>query len=59
MCVCVCVIPAVVPWVKNLTAVAPAAAETQVQSPAQHSSLKDLALQQLRCRSRLRLGFSA
>ena len=34
-------------WVKNLTAAAQAAVEVQVQSPAQRSGLKDLALLQL------------
>ena len=34
-----------VQWVKNLTAVAWVALEARVQSLAQHSALKDLALQ--------------
>ena len=47
-----------VQWVKNLTAVAQVALEAQVQSPAQHGELKDLALPQLWFRSQLQLGFS-
>ena len=43
-------IPAVAQWVKNLTAAAQVAAESQVWSPAWHSGLKDPALLQLRCR---------
>ena len=39
--------PAVVQWVKNLTAAARATAEEWVQSPARHSGLKDPALLQL------------
>ena len=34
-------------WVKNLTVVAPASMEAQVQFPAQNSRLQDLALLQL------------
>ena len=33
-----------VQWVKNLTAVAQISTEVQVQSPAQHSGVKDLVL---------------
>ena len=50
-------VPAVVQWVKNLTAVAQVAVETQVQSPAQHCGLKDQELQHLLRRSQLQLGF--
>ena len=39
-------------WVKNPTAVAPDAAEVQIQFPGGHNELKDLALPQLQ------LGFS-
>ena len=35
--------PAVVQWVKNLTAAARVTEEAQVHAPAQHSGLKDLA----------------
>ena len=31
------------PWIKRLTAAAQIAAEARIQSPAQHSGLKDLA----------------
>ena len=47
-----------VQWVKNLTAVAQVALEAQVQSPAQHGELKDLALPQLWHRLQLRLRFN-
>ena len=46
-------VPAVAQWVKNPTAVAGIIAEVQVQSLAQHSGLKDLALLQLRFRFNL------
>ena len=42
---------------KNLTAVAEVTSETQVQSMARHSGLKDLVLPQLWCGSQLRLRF--
>ena len=45
-------VPAMAQWVKNPAAVAQVTVEVQVQSPAQHSGLKDLMLPQLR------LGFS-
>ena len=50
-------VPAMVQWVKNLTAVARVAAEVQVPSPAWCSGLKNLVLPQLCCRSQLQLGF--
>ena len=34
-------VPTVAQWIKNLTAAAQVAVEAQVQSPAQHSGLKD------------------
>ena len=40
-------VPAVLQWVKTPTAMAGVAAETQIQSLACHSGLKDLALPQL------------
>ena len=40
-------VPAVVQWVKNLTAAAWVTAEVPVPSLAQHSGFKDLALLQL------------
>ena len=43
-------VPAVAQWVKNLTTVARVTAEAQVQSLAQHSGLRDLALLQLQLR---------
>ena len=48
-----------VQWVKNQTAVAQVTAEVQVQSLAWISGLKNRALPQLWCRSKLWLGFSA
>ena len=45
-------------WVKNLTAAAQVAVELQVQSPAQHSGLKDLVIPQLQHRLQLWLGFN-
>ena len=42
-------VPAVLQWVKNLTAAAWVTAEAQVQSPAQHSELRDPAFRQLQC----------
>ena len=51
-------VPTAAQRVKNPRTAAQAAAEVQVQSPAQRSGLKDLALPQLRCRSTLWLGFS-
>ena len=50
-------VPAVAWLVKNLTAAALVATKAQVQSLAQHSGLKDLALLQLQHRSQLCLGF--
>ena len=44
-------VPAMVQWVKNLTA------EAQVRPLAQHRKLKDLVLPQLWYRSQLRLGY--
>ena len=40
-------VPTMAQWVKNPTAAAQFATEVQVQSLAQHSELKDLALLQL------------
>ena len=51
-------VPAVAQWVKDPTAVAQIAAEAKVQSPAQCSGLKDLALSQLQCRLQLWFGFN-
>ena len=45
----------VVQWVKNPTAAVQVAAEARVQSPAQHSGLKDLALPHLQRRWKLGL----
>ena len=45
-------------WVKNPTAVALVTSEVQVQLPTWCNGLKDLALPQLWCRSRLWLGFN-
>lgn len=45
--------------VKNPTAVAQAAAEAQVLSPAWYSGFKDPVLPQLQRRSKLQLGFNA
>ena len=39
-------VPAMAQWVKNLTVEAQVAVEVQVQFPAWHSGLKDLALPQ-------------
>ena len=49
-------VPAVVQWVKNLTAAAPVTAEMRVLSLALCSRLKDLALLWLRHRLQLWLG---
>lgn len=46
-------VPAMVQWLKNPTAAARVAAEPWVQSPAQHSRLKNLGLGQLRQKSQL------
>ena len=51
-------VAAVGQWVKNPIAAAQVTAETQVQSPARSSGLKDLALSQLLHRSELWLRFS-
>ena len=50
-------VPAVAQWVKNLTAAAQVTVEVRVQSPAQHSELKDLVLLQQWCRMQLWLRF--
>ena len=47
-----------VPWVKNLSAMSGIVAEGQVQSPAQHSGLRDLVLPHLQCRLKLQLEFN-
>ena len=51
-------VPAVVQWVKNLTAVAQVTEEVWVQSPTWHSVLKDPELPQLWGRSQLQLRFN-
>ena len=45
-------------WIKNPTIVAGVAVEAWIQSPAQRSGLKDLALPQLQHRSQLQLRIS-
>ena len=50
-------VPTVAQWVKKPTAVAQVSKKVQVQCPAWHSGLKDLALPQLWCRSHLWLRF--
>ena len=52
-------VPTVVQWVKNLTVMAWVAAEAQVQYPAWHSGLKDLAMPKLQHRLKLWLGFNS
>ena len=47
-----------VQWVKNLAAAAWEATQLCIQSPVQHSELKNLVLPQLQCRSQLQLKFN-
>ena len=51
-------VPTMEQWVKNWTAVDWVTVEVQVQFLAQCSTLKDMALQQLQCRSQLWFRFS-